>query len=282
MSQGQVTTVSAAFNTVADNFRAELADRSLEVPLLPNVAAEVLSSSLDDQSNAARLADLIQQDQGLASHMLRVVNSPAFRGQTEIVALQQAIARLGMERIRELALTVSLKGTLFKPGPFEYIAGEAWRHGLRTGLWAKEVARSARKNVEIGYLCGLLHNVGAALVVNRVCQLDENLTEADVRGLEAEFATEAGLLLVEEWSLPAAVGLSIRFLDDLENAKNAKDTTAIVIAASFLAQQQVADALEVENVISEPALQHLNFYPDDVAEILEHAERIQQTVEGMA
>lgn len=282
MSQGQVTTVSAVKDTVADKFRGELASRSLEVPLLPSVAAEVLSSSLDDQSNAARLADLIQQDQGLASHMLRVVNSPVFRGQTEIVALQQAIARLGMERIRELALTVSLKGTLFKPGPFEYVVSEAWRHGLRTGLWAKELARSARKNVEIGYLCGLLHNVGAALVVNRVCQLDENLTEADVRALEAEFTQETGLLLVEDWRLPAAVGLSIRFLDDLDNAKNAKDTTAIVIAASFLAQQQVADVLVVETVLAEPALQHLNFYPDEVASILEHADKIQQTVEGMA
>jgi HD-like signal output (HDOD) protein len=282
MSQGQVTTSRSTRDVVAENFRAELASRNLEVPLLPNVAAEVLSSSLDEQSNALRLAELIQQDQGLASHMLRVVNSPAFRGQTEIVALQQAIARLGMERIRELALTVSLKGTLFKPGPFDYLVSEAWQHGLRTGLWAKEIARSARKNVEIAYLCGLLHNVGASLVVNRVFQLDENLTEADVRSLEAEFAQEAGLLLVEEWGLPAAVGLSIRFLDDLENAKNAQDTTAIVIAASFLAQRQIHDALEVEAVLQEPSLQHLNFYPDEVGVLLEHAEKIQQTVDGMA
>ena len=89
MSQGQVTAVDA----VSASFSQELASRALEVPLLPNVAAEVLSSSLDDESNAARLAELIQQDQGLASHLLRVVNSPAFRGSAEIVALQQAIAR---------------------------------------------------------------------------------------------------------------------------------------------------------------------------------------------
>ena len=64
----------------------------LELPVLPAVAIEVLASSVDEQADAKRLAQLIQQDQSLASHVLRVVNAPVFRGTTEIVALQQAIA----------------------------------------------------------------------------------------------------------------------------------------------------------------------------------------------
>ena len=211
MSQGQV---NVAVDDVGAEFSRELEARTLEVPLLPNVASEVLSSTLDDKGNAARLAELIQQDQGLASHLLRVVNSPVFRGSAEIVALQQAIARLGMERIREIALTVSLKGTLFSPGSFEHLVADSWMHGLRTGLWAKEVARAARKNVEIAYLCGLLHNVGAPLVVNRVSQLSDGLTEAQVISLVDEYAAATGLMLVEEWRLPSAVGICIRFHGD--------------------------------------------------------------------
>ncbi len=92
----------------------EFAAGKIELPLLPTVATEVLSSSLDEHSDAARLAGLIQQDQSLATHVIRVVNSPAFRGAIEVVALQQAIARLGMERIREIALSASLKSCVFK------------------------------------------------------------------------------------------------------------------------------------------------------------------------
>lgn len=112
MSQGQV---ALGNSPVADVYAEELAAGELEVPLLPEVATEVLSSTLDDKVTAARLAELIQQDQALAAHLLRVVNAPAFRGSVQIVALQQAIARLGMERIREIALTISLKGTLVTP-----------------------------------------------------------------------------------------------------------------------------------------------------------------------
>ncbi len=233
MSHGQT---SAAENPVVQMFRAELEARTLDVPLLPTVAAEVLSSSLDDQSNAARLAELIQQDQTLASHLLRVVNSPAFRGNSEIVALQQAIARLGMERIREIALTVSLKGTMLQKGPFENLVAQAWQQGLRTALWSKEIARAAIKNVETAYLCGLLHNVGAPLVINRISQIDATLEIAQMVELTDLFTTEAGLLLVEEWRLPSAVGLTIRFLDNFAEAKNAIDSVAVVSAGQFVAQ----------------------------------------------
>ncbi len=266
---------------VAEILHQEIAERAIELPLLPNVAAEVLSSSLDDQATAARLAELIQQDQGLASHLLRVVNSPAFRGSAEIVALQQAIARLGMERIREIALTVSLKGSLFKSGPFEQWVADAWRSGLCTGLWAKEVARAALKNVETAYLCGLLHNVGEALILNRLSALSPDFDGAQMRGLLDDVAPSAGVMLVEEWRLPSAVGLTIRFIENFSAAKNAQDTVAVVAAGRYLAQRQAQGGLELDAVLQFPALQHLNFYPDDVETLLAHAEGIQETLECM-
>ncbi len=144
------------------------------------------------------------------------------------------------------------------------------------------IARAAVKNVEIAYLCGLLHNVGAPLVINRVTQLEPKLAEQDVVELVATFAQDTGLLLVEEWRLPSAVGLTIRFFDQFENAKNAMDTVAVVTAGSMLARLQESDAFDPEEVLKQPAMQHLNFYPDDVEALFEHAERITQTVEGMA
>ena len=86
--------------------RESVADGTLKLPVLPAVAANVLAMSQSEDSDAARLAALIQKDPALASNVLRIVNTAAFRGAAEIVALQQAIARLGMARIREIALSL--------------------------------------------------------------------------------------------------------------------------------------------------------------------------------
>jgi len=277
---------------VALALKSEIEARSLEMPLLPTVAAEVLASTQDDQTDAVRLAELIQQDQALASHLLRFVNSPAFRGSSEIVTLQQAIARLGLERLRDIALSVSLKGSLFKSGPHDALLSDSWHQSLRTALWSKEVARAARKNVEVAYLCGLLNNVGLPLIVNRACELDPEIEEERMRAMIETFGRAAGIMLMEAWSLPSAVSLVIRFLGDFAEAQNAKDMVAITEAGVFLAQSQITagqapvqdeddDELSVQQVLMHPALQHLNFYPDDVASLLLYAEAIDTAVEGM-
>ncbi len=276
---------SASLAALEAQLNEQLAQRTFDMPLLPNVAAEVLSSTLDDQANAARLAELIQQDQSLAAHLLRIVNSPAFRGSTEIVALQQAIARLGMERIREIALTVSLKGTLFQAGPYDNLVKAAWNHSLSTALWSKEVARRARKNVEVSYLCGLLHNVGIPLLINHVTSQVANGAEISVDDLSAlvgRYAAQAGVMLAEEWRLPSSVALCIRYFGDFNSAQNAKDTVAVVDAGSYLATEHLLDALQVDDALQQPVMQYLNFYPDDIEALLEHADHIQQTMEGMA
>ena len=246
--------------------------------MLPQVASEVLSSTLDDKANALKLASLIERDQGLATHILRIVNSPAFRGSAEIVALKQAIARLGMERIREIALTISLRGSLVSPGPFEELIGDAWSAGLRTALWAKEVARKARKNVEVAYLCGLLHNVGVAVVVNRVRSMHlADLTKEDMQKLVAEMSAPAGRVLVEQWHLPEAV--SECFVEP--DADDSKDLNQVIAASKQIAEWHAEDDLDEEEILLDDAVQYLNFYPDDVDELVELAPSIEELIKDM-
>ena len=271
---------------IIDQLGRDIEQRRLEMPLLPDVAAEVLSSTLDDKANAARLAELIQQDQALATHLLRIVNSPAFRGSTEIVALQQALARLGMERIREIALSVSLQGTLYTPGPYDALLKVSWQCALRCALWSKEVARQARKNVEVAYLSGLLHNIGEPLLLNHLSKLPTPPDLDTVEEVLERLAGAAGTALVEEWSLPSSVALTIRYLAHFQEAKNAQDLVAVVASGLAFAQIDAEDFADEEcELLSEmlclESMQHLNFYPDDVEQLLSLNDQIELTVDSM-
>jgi len=256
--------------------------RGLLLPPLPGVAAEVMASSLDDDADTARLAQLIQTDQGLAGHVLRVVNSPAMRAATEIVALRQAIARLGMNRIREIAIAASLSGTLFKQPVYQAESMRAWKNALCAGLWAKEVARACRKNTEMAYLCGLLHNIGTPVVLHALGAAGPvRLAECDVVALLAEFGAIAGDLLAREWRLPEPVIATIRLLDDFAAAGQHADSVAVANCAAGLARLMLDGKLSADAVVFE-SLRHLNLYPDDVVALLALRERIEVAMESMA
>ena len=259
----------------------DLAAGRVTLPVLPAVAVEVLSSTLDTSSDAAHLADLVQQDQSLASHVLRVVNSAAFRGSVEVVALQQAIARLGMVRIRDIALTASVQNALPAKGAFQSLMDDAWRDGLCTALWSQEIARLTRRNVEQSYLCGLLHNVGASLLA---IDLDERAPDLPLE-TAAEVMTQlqcvAGERLVEAWQLPEFVSVCMRSVDDFESAGDASDEVAVVAAGRGFATLMAEDNLEIATVLSLVAVQSLNLYPEDLEALLDRRPEVTTTLSAM-
>lgn len=256
---------------------------ALELPLMPGVAAEVLSRSLDDHSDAARLAQLISQDQSLAGHVLRIVNSPLFRGATEIVALRQAIARLGMERIREIALSASLSGAIFKQPEYQPIVDRAWQLALCSGLWSKEVARACRRNVEIAYLCGLLHNVGVPLVLGALAGVAKQpLSSADVNALLGEFSARAGALLGKNWKLPDPVIATIEHIAAFAQVTEHADSVVIAHAGRAIGEAMLSGPLLGTEISKLPSIQHLNLYPDDVTALLAARDTVRQSMESMS
>ena len=268
--------------TVAELLDREISQGEIELPLLPAVATKVLSSSVDERADATLLADLIRQDQGLATHVLRVVNSPGLRGTIEIVSLQQAITRLGMERIREIAVSASVKKTLFKKGAYLHVAQEAWKAALAASLWSKEVARACRKNVEIGYLCGLLHNIGVPVVLNHLDRIAPRLTASELTQLLDDEASRTGEMLVRKWQLPAAVATTIVTIGQLELAGEHTDAVAVAACGVSLAGWMFNEELDVEHAMQIPAVQYLNLYPEDVADILEKQEMVVIAIESMS
>ncbi|HET6474366.1 MAG TPA: HDOD domain-containing protein [Pseudomonadales bacterium] len=269
--------------TTQRRLAAALAARAVELPPMPGVAAEVIASSIDDQADAIRLAQLIQTDQGLASHVLRIVNSPALRAAMEIVALRQAIARLGMNRIREIAIAASLSNALFASATYADEANRAWQLALGASLWSKEIARVCRKNTEIAYLCGLLHNVGAPVVLNAIGAASPvRLSPRDVAGLLAEFEVRAGALLAEEWRLPSAVAATIRYVDDFRGASEHVDVVAVVRCAVRFARSMLDGELNANALSGFDAIDHLNLYPEDVAALIGAGESIRTAMQAMS
>ncbi|RMH08203.1 MAG: HDOD domain-containing protein [Nitrospirae bacterium] len=285
----QVT--SAVHPAKLERIRAMVADRiatrELTLPLLPQVASQVMALANDHQADASRLSSLIHQDQALASQILRIANSPAYLPRSPIVTLQQAVAWLGMNMLANLALTVSLQNGIFRIHAHQKEVKTLWRQALATGLFAKEVARHCRQNVESAYLCGLLHTIGKPVLLHTILDiqtsLDIELTWEDISTLLEWYHVSVGSQVAEAWHLPDYVREAILYYQDYTQAPRASKIVLITHFADCLATHLLSpEHFTEDHLFSLPVLEELNFYAEDVSRVLAQRESLEKLIETMA
>jgi HD-like signal output (HDOD) protein len=187
------------------------------VPPFSDHASEILVRTLDlDGGSCKKLVQVILQDVGLASQLLRLANS-ALNNQSgrPITSITHAVTVLGWLEVRALA------------GAVRYIEHFANRSpGLRelvvtsvlTAIQSREVAALlGYPQREDAYICGLFRNLGEVLIACHypdehsqivVILAEENIPEraACLRVLDF-FWDDVGMCVAARWQMPPAVRL---------------------------------------------------------------------------
>jgi HD-like signal output (HDOD) protein len=112
---------------------ARIEDGPLELPLLPSIVWEVMELTASDDVDTRKLSALIHRDPALASHILRVANSPAYMPSMPIVSLQQAVSRLGASTLGEIAFAITMQNRVFDVVGYEHDVRALWNHAVGTG-----------------------------------------------------------------------------------------------------------------------------------------------------
>lgn len=269
---------ASACESLASDLRARFERGEVALPLLSASVQRVLSAASDARADARALADIIKQDQAFAGHVLRIANSALYGAPSPIVSLQQAVSRLGMGRVREVALLISTQTRVFAVRGFAAELKAQFQHAIAAAMFAQEVARSRRKNVEEAFLGGLLHDVGRPIVLQAILDASGPAASAvrdhkpSVWALIDDLHALAGKALAQAWSLPQVVADMIARHHD---ASATQPTVHIIQLADALAHVALADAATDEaHVRSHPVLDPLNLYPEDVDRLLARREAI--------
>lgn len=271
---------------VASLLEQQLLNHIVDVPMLPDVASRVLQLSNDPDSDAAQLAQLIQSDQALAGHVMRIANSAAYTPNASMVSLQQAVARLGMNLITEIAIAASLNSKLFLAPGYEQRMADIWSHALATALWGKHIARAAKQNVEASFLCGLLHSIGRSAVLKCIAELadkhEAELSSEEALKLEDSYHVEFGVEIVKHWEMPVIVCESVQYYLDYDKAPSKAEQAMVVQAASLAAQASLwPESYVLDDLKDHKVFADLNLYADEVDALLAMQEQVLQAVEAM-
>ena len=226
-----------------------------KLPSLPAVAVKVLELSGKENVSFKEIAETITSDAGLASKVLRTVNSSFYALRKPCSSINQAIVMLGLSAVKTLALGFSLVSSIAKTESKSFDYAAYWRRSLYTGVAAKCVAAAAKiGRDEEAFLGGLLQDVGMvalsqALGDEYLAVLTEagpdhnNLSRVEFNAYEMTHA-DIGAQLAGRWKLPPDLMMPIKFHHKPNAAP--KDYAQLCAAVALGNKEQVVDILRVE------------------------------------
>lgn len=184
-----------------------------QLPALPQSAIRLLELSQDLTKGPAEYAVPIEADPGLASQVLKFVNSSYFGFAREISTVKMAITLVGTRTIKNFALWSAVFSLMPNPkcGPLE-LKG-LWQDSLRRGLAGRRLGEMlGMKDAEEAFSAALLQDMAIPILAKEVPDVYVKLLTAREDGryrlslLEQEVfgwthATAAGIM-ARHWNLP--------------------------------------------------------------------------------
>ncbi len=131
------------------------------IPPLSPIAMKLVEMASEEGSDIKQMAALIEMEPSLAVRVLHLANSVAFGSGGPVKTLAQAAVRLGIHRLKMLALSISLRDAfpMGKVGPFDYEG--FWKASIYRSLMARALAEKSRMaNPEEAFLAALTQEIG--------------------------------------------------------------------------------------------------------------------------
>ncbi len=271
--------------TLTERFVADIEGLS-DLPSLSPVLGHLIATLGREDASVAEVAAIIRQDPVIAARVLRAANSAAYIGRSPVSSIRDALLRLGLARIRRLALVASLYDAV--PVRGTRAAREIfWQHSLAVAHGSEIIARHAigapdDLDPESVFLAGLLHDLGLLVLESHYPKESSAVKRyADTKGvalcvaeleiLETDHG-ELGALLATHWTMPESIASAIRAHHRFELATVEYRWNAAVIhlADNLVSQEAIADLNEGSALhFDASTVETLGLFPDALFQITE-------------
>ncbi len=233
---------------------------TVHLPTLPQTLIRLMEVCNDPERDIVLVGKTVAQDMSIASKILKLANSAFLGTRAKFASIEQAVIYLGIDTVRNLAISVSVHVAFQDGNHFRNInIEEFWYHSLLTALLAKEIAeQTGFDDPAEAYLAGLLHDTGRCLLSDRFPEQYGKLLEEQkgtyelvVEEKEAFGVThaDAGAWLAENWHLNTSVGkaIGLHHTPPLE-AGGANLLDRIIYLANLLSDNRQTDKLHIEQI----------------------------------
>jgi HD-like signal output (HDOD) protein len=217
---------------------------------LSTTVVKVLEICNNPKASANDLQRVIALDPVLTARVLKLINSAYYSVGRPISSLTRAIIMLGLNTVKNLALSFAVIEALTQKNAGSYFAvDEFWRHSLCVGVVAKHLAGIIGIPVadrETYFVAGLLHDLGKFPLIMTISDDYEHVCQAVQNGEAALFRHEAadlgfdhgtiGRMVGQKWKLGPLLVDSLSHHHQPEFASEAnREILAVIALANQLA-----------------------------------------------
>jgi putative nucleotidyltransferase with HDIG domain len=198
-----------------------------KMPVFPKSVQKVLQLTSNIDASPKEIIQVIECDPVLTVKILKVINSAIYAFPTKINSVQRAVVLIGMNTIKNLALSIAGMGMLKSLSKSTFDIDEFLLHAMTTASISRRLAE--RLNLPAPecsdcFVAGLLHDFGKAIFAEYLpepfkCAL-QNSQELNIplHQAEQEFIgfnhAQVGQILATKWGLSAVLVNAIAYHHD--------------------------------------------------------------------
>jgi putative nucleotidyltransferase with HDIG domain len=183
----------------------KLAFGELTLPVLSSLTRSLLRL-IETGANTAAIAEVVKQDAVLSGRVVALANSVFYGGTQSARSVAQAIGRIGISSLKNLALAEAQKSSYLssEPALAEYLKA-LWRHSLACALVAEKIAKKKRlPDSDAAFLAALLHDIGKTAIVS-ILPGGPKVTPWPPTSIIDEMHTQIVSNLLAQWTIPADI-----------------------------------------------------------------------------
>lgn len=253
----------AAENRLTLYIYEDLNSERLLLPTLPDVAIRIGEAVNDDNSDARKVAGVIETDPAIALKIVKAANSARFGGVSQVATVTEAVARLGMQNTRYLVVTFALR-ELFRTDskPLEKRMMALWEHSRRVAAVTRVLGDKVGKfNSHEALLAGLVHDIGGLAVIAYARDFPE--VAGNPVALESSITalrTQLSGMILSKWQLPNELVTAAKEAENwYRDHKGRADYADLVIVAQL--HEGIGGDIDPVKV---PALGRLGLAPSEI------------------
>jgi len=228
-----------------------------KMPSLSTTVTKVMETCNNPEVSPNDLNRVISLDPVLTGQVIKLVNSAYYSLVNKVTSLTRAIIMLGINTIKNLALSLSIMGNIKGKDAFRaFTIDEFWSHSICVGVSAKLIAAAAGVPVnerEEFFVAGLLHDLGKIplnscypddymAVVNFVKRDHVPLHSAEQKMFGINHCRVGGII-AEKWTLNKnlADALNYHHSPNAKAAENKEFLTIITLADMIAHMMSIPD-----------------------------------------